>query len=249
MLAIRGYYMNESHQTIEKIKELLGNLEKDLLSDDEQLFLKNFNALELPYLIQSVVDYLQPVLLPYEAAIYWFMFRHSILATGQQYVRASVRGLTSGVVMPTARGGKSDSLSYSSVQTALQGLEEKQVILKAGDTNREGTLYKVNLPDEVPACDELMKEKAGKEIAEIDIKKELDYYNVQANRLKIFERDGYKCHYCKKQLTRFSATLDHIQPVSKGGDNSYANLITACLHCNSERGNKPVMDIIQQKKG
>jgi hypothetical protein len=220
-----------------------------MLSEEEQLFLRNFDALELPFLIQSVVDYLQPVLFPYEAAIYWFMFRHSILANGQQYVRISTRSISSGVVMPTKRGGKSDGLSYASVQIALQGLEEKQVILKAGDTNREGTLYKVNLPEEVPACEELMKEKTVKEAAGIDAKKELDYYNVQDNRLKIFERDGYKCHYCGKQLTRFSATLDHIQPVSRSGDNSYHNLITACLHCNSERGNKPVMDIIQQKNG
>ena len=241
--------MSEAQQTINKIKELLDVLGKDLLSEEEQLFLKNFDALELPSLIQSVVDYLQPILLPYEAAIYWFMFRHSILATGQQYLRVSVRGMISGVITPTKRGGKSETLSYGSVQTALQGLEEKQVILKAGDTNREGTLYKVNLPEEVPACEELMKEKSEKEVAEVDTKKELDYYNVQENRLKVFERDGYKCHYCKKQLTRFSATLDHIQPVSKGGDNSYENLITACLHCNSERGNKPVMDIIQQKNG
>ena len=241
--------MNDQQQKIKKIRELLDGLEKDLLPEDEQLFLKNFDALELPSLIQSVVDYLQPVLLPYEALIYWYMFRHSILATGQQYVRVSVRGMTSGVVMPSLRGGKSEKLSYSTVQTALQGLEEKQVILKAGDTNREGTLYKVNLPEEVPACEELMRESSEKEISEVDTKKELDFYNVHENRQKIFERDGYKCHYCKKQLTRFSATLDHIQPVSKGGDNSYDNLITACLHCNSERGNKPVMDIIQQKNG
>ncbi|MDE2118063.1 MAG: HNH endonuclease, partial [Betaproteobacteria bacterium] len=70
--------------------------------------------------------------------------------------------------------------------------------------------------------------------------------NVSENRYKVFERDGYKCHYCGKQLTRFSATLDHIQPVSKGGDNSFENLVTACLHCNAERGNKPVMDFVTQ---
>lgn len=157
--------------------------------------------------------------------------------------------MTAGVILPTSRGGKSETLSYASVQIALQGLEEKKVILKAGDTNREGTVYKVNLPEEVPLCEKLMKEKSERELVKVDTKKELDYYNVQENRLKIFERDGYQCHYCQKQLTRFSATLDHIQPVSKSGDNSYENLITACLHCNSERGNKPVMEIIQQKNG
>lgn len=72
------------------------------------------------------------------------------------------------------------------------------------------------------------------QIESVNDHKELDFYNIQENRYKDFERDGYKCHYCQKQLTRFSATLDHIQPVSKGGDNSFNNLVTACLHCNAE---------------
>jgi 5-methylcytosine-specific restriction endonuclease McrA len=63
----------------------------------------------------------------------------------------------------------------------------------------------------------------------------------------VFERDEYKCRYCGKQLTRFTATLDHIQPVSKDGDNSYDNLVTACLHDNSQRGSRPVMEIIIEK--
>ena len=241
--------MNESKDKIQKIRELLDSIENDFLPEDEQLFLKNFDALELPSLIESIVDFLQPVLLPYEAAIYWYMFRYSILSSGQQYCRISVRGTMSGVILPTARGGKSEDLSYKSVQTALQGLEAKKVILKAGDTNREGTLYKINLPEEVPLCEALMKERSLEEISKIDTVKELDYYNIKENRVKVFERDGYKCHYCKKQLTRFSATLDHIQPVSKGGDNSFSNLVTACLHCNAERGNRLVMEIIEKKNG
>lgn len=240
--------MDVQKNKIDKIRELLNSLEVDLLSDEEELFLKNFNALEIPSLIESIVDFLQPCLLPYEAAIYWYMFSNSIVSTGQQYLRVSVRGMMNGIIMPTSRGGKSDNISYASVQTALQGLEEKEVLLKAGDTNREGTLYKVNLPEEVPMCKERMKNEIEKEVAQVDTRAELDYYNIKENRLKVFERDEYKCKYCSKQLTRFSATLDHIQPVSKGGDNSFDNLATACLHCNSERVNKPVMDIIEKKK-
>jgi 5-methylcytosine-specific restriction endonuclease McrA len=88
-----------------------------------------------------------------------------------------------------------------------------------------------------------MKEVKTELTESIDEKKQLDYYNIAKNRLKVFERDNYKCHYCDKQLTRFTATLDHIQPVSKGGGNSYENLTTACLHCNSRRGSKPVMEM------
>jgi len=46
----------------------------------------------------------------------------------------------------------------------------------------------------------------------------------------------------RQKLTRLSATLDHIQPVSKGGDHSFANLVISCLPRNSRRGNSPIMD-------
>ena len=155
----------------------------------------------------------------------------------------------SGVVKSSYSNSKSGDLSEGFVRETLLALTEKGCIIKAGDATREGTLYKVNLPEEITMCQAMMKEEREKEVVQpIDENKELDYYNVPENRHKVFERDDYKCHYCDKQLTRFTATLDHIQPVSKGGDNSYDNLTTACLHCNSRRGNKPVMDMYADKE-
>ena len=128
------------------------------------------------------------------------------------------------------------------------GLEEKGAISKAGDTAREGTLYKVRLPEEIPLCEAAMRQakQEDAEAPKADLGSSLDYYNVRENRFKVFERDEYRCRYCRKQLTRFTATLDHIQPVSRGGDNSYENLVTACLHCNARRGNRPVSDMISE---
>lgn len=139
--------------------------------------------------------------------------------------------------------GQTDELAYATVQETLASLEEKGAIAKAGETNREGTLYKVNLPEEIEICQQLMAQAKVEIPLPIDERRELDYYNVVENRLKLFERDGYKCHYCGKQLTRFTATLDHVQPVSEGGNNSFDNLVTACLHCNSRRGSRPVMEM------
>ncbi len=82
--------------------------------------------------------------------MYWHLFRKAILETGTQYARVSVRGMMQGVV--TSSSGQSDGLSYGTVQKALQGLEEKGALSKAGDTNREGTLYKVRLPEEISFC-------------------------------------------------------------------------------------------------
>lgn len=237
--------MSNMDTKISQIRSLLEEIESESASEDDAAFAHNFDALELPSIVSSIVDYLQPLLKPYEAAIYWHLFRKSVIATGQQLTRASTKGMREGVI--TSSSGQGTSLSYGAVQDALARLEEKGVIEKVGETTREGTLYKVYLPEEIEICQQLIANAKPESQTPVDEKRELDYYNVAENRLKIFERDSYKCHYCSKQLTRFTATLDHIQPVSEGGDNSYENLVTACLHCNSRRGSRPVMEMYASK--
>jgi hypothetical protein len=226
---------------IDKIREQLDLIEKLEKTEEETQFVRNFDAFEIPSIICSIVDYLIPALSPMEGAVYFYLFRHSIMENGQQHLRTSVNTL---LTITSSHHKEKENLSPHSVKTALRGLQEIGAITAAGDTNHDGSLYKINLPDEIPLCLEKMKSQEISKNAPVNEAKELDFYNIAENRLKVFERDSYKCHYCKKQLTRFSATLDHIQPVSKGGDNSYNNLITACLHCNSERGNKPIMDFV-----
>lgn len=228
-------------ERIKTIQQLLIEVDRDLESDTDRQFMHNFDAFEIPSIVSSIVRFLQPTLAPIEAAIYWHMFERSIIQSGQQYCRVSTRGLMNGVV----KSAKSGDLAIQSTRGALKALEEKGAILQTGEPNREGTLYKVLLPEEIPACAEAMRHaQAGVSAIPLDEKKEGDFYNVAENRKRIFERDKYKCRYCDKQLTRFTATLDHLQPVSEGGDNSFDNLVTACLHCNSRRGARPIMDAL-----
>jgi len=62
------------------------------------------------------------------------------------------------------------------------------------------------------------------------------FQKVPLTRYNIFKRDNYECVYCgqsdKKQLT-----LDHVYPRSKGGPNTWSNLVTACKKCNGEKDN------------
>lgn len=53
--------------------------------------------------------------------------------------------------------------------------------------------------------------------------------NIRVNRNRIYRRDGGECVYCgsTKQLT-----LDHVIPKSKGGKNTWSNLVTCCHKCN-----------------
>lgn len=231
---------------IKEIIQILETLSTEIdKSNEEILFSKEYSSLELPEIISSIVDLLQPQLYPYEYAIYMYLFKNSIVRQGIQFIRVSTRSLQNGIIVSAS--GQSASLSYDSVKTSIDGLEKKGAISKQGDTNREGTLYKVNIPDEIEICQTYLLEIRSK-MQSPDLKEikdnEIDFYNIKENRFKIFERDQYKCAYCGKQLTRFSATLDHIQPVSRGGDNSYDNLKTACLHCNSTRGNKAISEFL-----
>ena len=51
----------------------------------------------------------------------------------------------------------------------------------------------------------------------------------------VFRRDGHKCVYCGSNQR---LTVDHIQPLSKGGSHSLVNLATACRSCNSSKSAK-----------
>ena len=57
-----------------------------------------------------------------------------------------------------------------------------------------------------------------------------DYAKLPKRRLcyskkLIYERDMYLCQYCRKQLTRTSATIDHVLPRSRGGKSSFENCV------------------------
>jgi CRISPR/Cas system Type II protein with McrA/HNH and RuvC-like nuclease domain len=58
---------------------------------------------------------------------------------------------------------------------------------------------------------------------------------LRINRPRIYRRDNYECVYCgsKKNLT-----IDHILPKSKGGQNTWINLITCCSPCNRFKGDR-----------
>ena len=59
------------------------------------------------------------------------------------------------------------------------------------------------------------------------------------NDKEVFERDGYRCQHCgKKTRSEFKPNhplypnLDHILPLSKGGEHSRLNAQCLCFHCN-----------------
>ena len=57
---------------------------------------------------------------------------------------------------------------------------------------------------------------------------------IPVSRRGVLRRDGHRCAYC----SRTANTIDHVQPKSRGGRDTWENLVACCLKCNNVKGDK-----------
>lgn len=71
--------------------------------------------------------------------------------------------------------------------------------------------------------------------------------NFQPTSTLIYKRDDHTCQYCGSTK---NLTIDHIVPRSKGGQNTWSNLVTCCYSCNIRKGDKNLKDtdLVLRKK-
>jgi hypothetical protein len=218
---------------VEKIRQLLSELEVEM--ELRRSGAHAFSALELPVIVQEIVDDLQPLLTPYDAAFYWFLFRHSIATDGNPYIRVSTRSLQRAVVRSSYSQAAENSISLGKVQETLRALETVGAIRKEGEPNRHGTQYRVLIPEEIKACRDFRAERRAAESALMFPASDGSGNTEREKRIRVFERDGYKCQRCGKPLTRFTATLDYLKPIAVGSNGTAENVVTTCAECNSSR--------------
>ena len=60
---------------------------------------------------------------------------------------------------------------------------------------------------------------------------------IRYSKHNVFLRDGYTCQYCGDDVSKKTATLDHVLPVSHGGKTTFENTVCACATCNANKGN------------
>lgn len=61
-------------------------------------------------------------------------------------------------------------------------------------------------------------------------------------RKNIYERDDGVCQYCLSKISYNNSTLDHVHPRSKGGKDSWDNLVLSCQSCNNKKGDRSVKE-------
>jgi hypothetical protein len=176
--------------------------------------------------MEQFVDYLMPELVPYETTMYLYLLRKSFFKNGSVEVRVGKRTIAAG----HGKASRGAETAYAHVTEILKKLEEKGCI-KIGDTNRDGTLYIINLPKDIPLVAEKMDSLLPQDLEE-------NYFNDPTKKREIFERDKWICQYCGEKVTTENATIDHFNPQSKGGKHNKENLRTCCLICNGIKSGK-----------
>jgi 5-methylcytosine-specific restriction endonuclease McrA len=67
-------------------------------------------------------------------------------------------------------------------------------------------------------------------------------FRRQVTNTFLFARDDYTCQYCGKHKSELKGrqflTRDHVRPLSRGGLNTWDNVVTSCSPCNNRKGGR-----------
>lgn len=62
---------------------------------------------------------------------------------------------------------------------------------------------------------------------------------IPVSRRGVLRRDNQHCAYCGGAAN----TIDHVQPRSRGGADSWENLVACCLRCNNKKGDRTLAEM------
>jgi 5-methylcytosine-specific restriction endonuclease McrA len=181
----------------------------------EQIW-KHLEDFLVPRLRLSVID----------RAVYSHLLRHSRLE-GRRRLRFSIAWL--------ARGAR---LSESPTRQAVRRLVAHGA-LRLVQRSKAGHVVEVRLPEEIRAARHPARIPRAVNV------EEADFLKTKALRLAIHSRERGHCFYCLRRLTASIHCLDHVVPRVQLGRNSYRNLVSCCLECNSQKGEGPAEDFLR----
>ena len=126
------------------------------------------------------------------------------------------------IASKSGKAVRASKANYEQITKVLNSLEDKGCV-RIGDTTREGTLYQILLPKDIPLIAEKM-------VSGVSSESEDDFFNPPENRLMVFERDKWRCTQCKD--TETTLCVHHIIYTRKyPWQEDMKNLITLCSNC------------------
>ena len=167
----------------------------------------------------------------WDRAVYSYLLRHS-LVVGKLRLHFAV--------MSVARDLR---LSNGPVRQAVRRLDELGA-LRLLERSKTGHLVEMRLPEQIRAV------RPGKNGASqapeeppASALEATDFLKTWALRKTIHDRDA--CFYCLRRTPANVQCLDHVVPRARFGRNSYRNMVSCCLECNTRKGDRPARDFLR----
>jgi len=123
--------------------------------------------------------------------------------------------------------------------------------LRLIERTKGGHVVEVRLPREILAASS-PEASQGKTVSggrpfvlahELDT---LDFLQTPALRESIHQRERGLCFYCMRRTTSDTRCLDHVIPQAMCGVNSYRNLVSCCVECNSQKRMQNAPDFLRR---
>ena len=129
-------------------------------------------------------------------------------------------------------------MSESSVAKKIASLQAKGA-LTVVRTTHSGRLMQLHLPTEIPGLI-----KVPEQLPSLDIE-DMDFFVEPENRERLLRREGHRCFYTLKALTKDNFIVEHV--VSRPhGNNSYRNCVAASREANNRKGSMSAEDFLRR---
>lgn len=176
-----------------------------------------------PGLRLSVIDHV----------VYTHLLRHSRLE-GKRRLKFSIPWLARNI-----------RLSTCPTREAVRRLAA-QGALRLVERSKAGHVAEVRLPEEIGGVRAKgnRAREAARQADPTDIES-VNFLKTLQLRRAIHARERGKCFYCLRRITPRLECLDHVVPRARVGCNSYRNLVSACMECNSQKGEQPAEEYLR----
>lgn len=184
---------------------------------------KQIEDVVVPQLRLPVIDHV----------VYSHLVRHSRLE-GRRRLKFSIPWLARNI-----------QLSVCPTREAVRRLAG-QGALRMVERSKAGHVAEVRLPEEIRGvrANAARARKAAR-LADAKGIEDVDFLKGIELRRAIHARERGKCFYCLRRVPARLECLDHVVPRARLRCNSYRNLVSACMECNSEKGERPAEEFLR----
>jgi 5-methylcytosine-specific restriction endonuclease McrA len=185
---------------------------------------KDFEDLLAPKLNFSVTD----------RAVYSHLFRHSRLE-GKLRFQFSIPWLARGV-----------GVARTTARDAVRRLIARGVLRLVERNGHAHHVVRLRLPSEIRAVHaaKIAAYRPAPTLrAAVDL--EEDFLRTRPLRQAIHAREDGRCFYCLRSITCKRWCLDHVVPRAQSGRNSYRNLVSCCMDCNSLKADRDAVEFVR----